>query len=748
MSKRPVNAMTHVTAPEDGSLLMLLHAGAAGDRVHYCLVVNGNRMEGVVRDPSYRYVNGMDGREASYNRSVEAPQFTYITETLPDNVLVPFVRVGDCPVPVTELQGDVCRPAYFILKLPKTGLPVGDTTVEVSINGRRRDYIVSRPEFGVHGGQGYGRDLTPMYKKLVGLPDGMFDIQLSNGEAVSADVHIITKGVPRDATYLVYMANDKYAVTLDFEWTEKGLVVIKFQQGLPSGRYKCTVAWTSDGTHWTELVHGHVVVSEREQDDMPVKLDGQGTEVRVNLLPYNVPHLLGSTTVFRALSYDSHGIGTDLSCHVDGDALVVAFPAVPEGAQVPAEWSCYFSTIEDVWVAMAGGTVSMNDGANAYDSIRREAAFLYYTVFSELDRSYADAYFAERYAQAPAGACTCVRNGAFFGRNFDWVYDNAAVFVVSVPKYGDRHASVGVTGFVSGLTEEFVSSGAYSPMYKLVPFSVVDGINDAGLVVGTNVVPAGDKGSNEVVEPTGTVEEDACMFMLPRLLLDRFSDAQTAVEWVLSHVRLHNVRALADMGYEQHFMVSDGTSTWCIEFVEGRAVAIDLTAGSGETLEGRTYMTNFHLHGTTPFDDGDPFATPRVHQGRPDLVPSVVNRLTGHASGVERYNFVEANFSGAGTLKGMVALMQDLSYTRSYQSAPNPAYPRWDTEFVGGNLDVDSLSSEFDGIQEAAADAFDIRSRDTGTTWHTVHTSVYDMERGMLHLNVQEKHYKQYTYKI
>lgn len=747
MTHRPVKAMTHITANEDGSLELLLHAGAAGDRVHYAMVVNGNRCEGVVRDPSYEYRNGMDGNERSRARRHEVPQFTYITETLPDNVTVPFVRVGDCPVPITELQGEPCRPAYFILKLPDTGLPVGDTVIQVSINGRRRDYHVHRPEFAVHN---CGlRDLGPTYRKLVGQPDGMFDLQTDNGREVKADVHVITKGVPRDAAYLVYMANDKYAITLDFSWTDSGLIVITLQQGLPAGRYKCVVAWSADNEHWTELVQGHVVVEEREQDDMPVEIEpGLAYTERVDLRPYNVPHLLGSTTLFRAIGYDADGQGTDLGCSVDGDYLVVEFPAQQADAQSVVEWTCYFSTIEGVWVAMAGGDVTVKDGTNAYKSIRRERSFLYATVFDSLDREYADSYYSSRYAQAAAGACTCVRSGGFFGRNFDWTYDNTAVFVVHVPKADGRHASVGVTGFVSGLTEDFVNSGAYSPMYKLVPFSVVDGINDAGLTVGTNVVPAGDKGDNSTVEPTGMVEEEACMFMLPRLLLDRFSDAESAVEWVIAHVRLHNIQALAAMGYEQHFLVADATSTWCIEFVDGRARAIDLTEGSNELLAGRTYMTNFHLYGTHPRDEGDPMVTPLIHQGSPDLVPSVVNGLTPMSSGVERYNLVADRHAGADSLKGMRELMEDLSYTRAYQSSPNPAYPRWDTEFVGGDIDADTVSSGFDNIQAIAAGTYTDRSRDTSLTWQTVHTSVYDMAARRLHLNVQEKYYETFTYDI
>ena len=42
---------------------------------------------------------------------------------------------------------------------------------------------------------------------------------------------------------------------------------------------------------------------------------------------------------------------------------------------------------------------------------------------------------------------------------------------------------------VPNLTDEFVKTLQYDEMYKLVPFRLVDGMNDAGLVMNVNVVP-------------------------------------------------------------------------------------------------------------------------------------------------------------------------------------------------------------------------------------------------------------------
>lgn len=359
MTHRPVNAMRNIVANEDGSLLLLLHAGKAGDCVHYALVMGGNRCEGVVKDPSYKYLNGLDGPEKRVYSRDERPQFSYITEVLPDNVYVPFVRVGDCPVPITELHTEPCRPAYFILKLPDTGLPVGDTIVEVSINGRRRNYIVQRPDFAVH--MHHGRDLTTRYRKLTCQPDGMFDLQQDNGSSNTADIHLMTRSIPEGAQYLVYMANSRYSITLDYEWKGRELILVKLQRGLPTGRYKCVAAWTTDNEHWTEITSGHVTITERGQDAMDVTVEpGKATDVYVGLETYGVPYGDGAETRFRAVGYAADGNGTDLDCSVEGDSLHVVIPAQGLDGQLSiVEWTCYYSTIADSWVAMAGGDLKV-----------------------------------------------------------------------------------------------------------------------------------------------------------------------------------------------------------------------------------------------------------------------------------------------------------------------------------------------------------------------------------------------------
>lgn len=166
--------------------------------------------------------------------------------------------------------------------------------------------------------------------------------------------------------------------------------------------------------------------------------------------------------------------------------------------------------------------------------------YLYDIWYDTLDYKYAYDYYSSADAGYGTGACSAVRNGNFFGRNYDWTYDNNAEFIVHTDAEDGRHAVLGTAASIPGLTDEFVRSGASSILYKLVPFQLVDGINDAGLVINMNVVPRQDldkehypdveldRTTNKYIYPVGGQQNEkvrVSIMMLPRFVLDNFSRA-------------------------------------------------------------------------------------------------------------------------------------------------------------------------------------------------------------------------------
>lgn len=342
-----------------------------------------------------------------------------------------------------------------------------------------------------------------------------------------------------------------------------------------------------------------------------------------------------------------------------------------------------------------------------------------------LDYDYAYSYF-EQQKKATLDAnygCSSVRNGKLYGRNFDWLYDESVEFIVKTPANNGMHGTIGVAGRLPALTKEFVESGEWHDDYKILPFMIADGINDAGVVCSIHVAPA-DKGMTTGTVPAVQKKVEMCSLMLPRLILDKFSSATAAVEYIRDYVSVYMPDKLCDMGYEVHFMVADGSNTYALEFIDNEAKIIDIS--------GNPYMTNFYLYGMSRNADGTVY-TPATQDADHNAIAT--NGITEHGSGLERYNLIVAGFGSANTAAGMRGLMDELEYTNMYKRDTEPF---WYTEYVGGQNTVASQTSDFESVISSTISNYNNRTRGDGKTWHTVHSSVYDIAARKLRLKVQE----------
>lgn len=342
--------------------------------------------------------------------------------------------------------------------------------------------------------------------------------------------------------------------------------------------------------------------------------------------------------------------------------------------------------------------------------------YLYEAWAGALDYDYASKYFQTHDAPAE-GACSAVKAGQLFGRNFDWYYNREATYVIHTRTTAVRHASLSVASRVNPKTLD----------RKVLPFLAKDGMNDAGLCVSMNVVPHGDKGDNSVVLVDGATLT-LCTLMIPRYILDNFSVAKEAVE-ALKQCNLYHPAGTIASGFEHHFLISDAGNTYAVEFVDG-AVAVTV-------LDNTPYLTNFHVSGVTLSDTGEVY-TPATQTA--ERTAYSYNHITKHGAGLERWNILAQETPGVTDAAGLRNLMSSLAYTNLYKPGTSP---RWDTELVGllEGLEVDSPTADFDPVHTAVQEQFERRTRDDDPsigTWQTVHSCVYDTKAFTLSLVVQE----------
>lgn len=351
-----------------------------------------------------------------------------------------------------------------------------------------------------------------------------------------------------------------------------------------------------------------------------------------------------------------------------------------------------------------------------YDKVTFIKDYLFDASYSKLDYTFAKDFFMNNTLPS-SGGCTSVRKGNYFGRNFDWNYNNYAYFRIRVERSKNvKYQSICNCGNIPQLTNDFVKSGKYSDMYKILPFHCLDGINEKHVLCSMNVVPANDYGITTGTIPTSDKRDTICVLMLLRYILDNFASAQEAVTYLQEHVSIYAPDNIGGIKEEFHCMVCDMNDTFLIEFINNEMVVINMTTELGN----RKYMTNFHLYATTVDSNN--------HINYASVTP--------YGNGLERYDTITDGISAVNNADTMFTLMKSVWYTNAY----NFDDYNWKTELSSREYDL-KITDPIDKYQpyiELFKKSYRERNRDTGKTWQTVFTSVYDMEKCRMYLMTQE----------
>lgn len=323
--------------------------------------------------------------------------------------------------------------------------------------------------------------------------------------------------------------------------------------------------------------------------------------------------------------------------------------------------------------------------------------YLYEVTFSDYDLDEGEELYNT--IDIPFGGCTSVRNGDFLGRNLDWLYDETVDFVVHTPAIEGRHATLGVSGIIPFLNKFNANFGTYDENYKLIPYVMMDGINDAGLVVNANLQPLGDRGLTTGTNPG---KDRMNTVLAVRYLLDYAGSVDEAIE-LLKKKDLHYAEISGSV-MEVHLMLSDPKKTSVVEFVDNKMVVV----------EDSVVMTNYFLS-----------------QG-----------ITPHAQGVERADLVKENYKKGETKEGMIELMRMVNFSNYYNPKTSP---RWYSDMFDGDTsdkpdltwDSDKKTIEKYYLKEVLR--FKLRNRVNYETWHTVHNSIYNIKEKTLDILVQEQ---------
>lgn len=366
--------------------------------------------------------------------------------------------------------------------------------------------------------------------------------------------------------------------------------------------------------------------------------------------------------------------------------------------------------------------------------------------------------------------CSGVQNGKYRGRNYDWYYGNSDLCVVKSPKTEKRkHASVGICDCSFIALDENGNYDISKIDYEGIPFTTVDGINDAGVCIQVNVLPYGENFTEEnpnFYHTTQTSDDLINGHRVVRYVLD-FADS---VDHAIEIINQKDVYPTMGENNEFHWMISGPTSktdstikTVVVEFFPNR-IAKDMRV-IDTFVEDKPIMTNFNL---TNFN--------KSYNSTDDK-----RSLVGIGSGYERWKVLKENYSQGNSIMGMFDLMR-----KAWDSLAYDLYGHefWYSEHGGDGLkefypdpnelkrQVDQILGEgsYDTLMEKYGDIYynpafygpegniDGDISKTGilaplvahqnelhqqndmnfTLWITIHTSIYDLENKTLTLSVRE----------
>lgn len=325
------------------------------------------------------------------------------------------------------------------------------------------------------------------------------------------------------------------------------------------------------------------------------------------------------------------------------------------------------------------------------------ADMLYEITFDEYSAEIPDSSTSAR--MVGDMACSSVRNGSFVGRNFDYFMNQCPTFVIRTTAKKGRYATIGV-GRLSKVSSETVEAGLPQEKLDLLPWFLLDGMNEKGLVVNSNVLFKADWGE---IPHTGTnpgAPELNDLF-LTRPLLDNCATVDEAV----AYLQNYNITPMNSAVMDLHYMISDPEKTCVIEFINNEMVVRE-----------QYIMTNYFIN---------------------------MDKIPEHPDGLERMQVLKENYDEGNSMEGMYRLMQRAKYTNAFNASN-----KWYSEFgytysqileLPENAEENLLSMQKE-YEEEMKYVKENGFRETTEWWDTTHNTTYDIANKKIWVTVHERY--------
>jgi len=342
---------------------------------------------------------------------------------------------------------------------------------------------------------------------------------------------------------------------------------------------------------------------------------------------------------------------------------------------------------------------------------------------------------------AEAGGCSSWHKGDFHGRNIDWMMRDYATIIVHMPKGKSvKYASVSLLAGnpigVKSLLDE--NTSIPEKVRNVLAAAVVDGMNEKGVVINHNIVPY----DGAPYETNG----DIASVMVCRYVLDNCATAKEAVELLGSKKVTQAVVKLAH-DYS-HFMISDPTCSYVVEWVNGKFVATEFKSdGNGNYISPKgqkAIMTNYFVAMAEEYGLGTNEFFKNHEVGAGVERTRTIDEMLPNANTVEDHLEICKAVWYKQFCEGKTNWMTENSGLYGYDKEQGKAYYTHKGEkIMMDNDDVYAAAQKFFESQDAKDYYADFLANGntispTNNYWFTQHSVVYDIKNLKGYLIMQE----------
>lgn len=397
---------------------------------------------------------------------------------------------------------------------------------------------------------------------------------------------------------------------------------------------------------------------------------------------------------------------TDLIEYIDGVA-----PNIAAGENI------YLTSGEANSIVINADDMRYDDSIGAFNSMEKLNQYLYSIEYNTIDYTSAKAHF--NIAQSEGnGHCSLIRKGNLVGRNYDWTINDQVEFILKTKAQGRLYSVTGIAT-AAEFTTSIMQQNKYIEDYKYLPFRLVDGINEKGLVCSVNELPINsDSSKNIAVEgntPLIENRETVPMIMLVRYILDRFELSIDAADYIKNYVNVKPIIDAEGQPMNFHFCIADKNQTIYLYFY-GNECNYEIKQAGEELV-----MTNFRLADTQLVDG---------------YYSTTDSNIESFGQGIERANLL-IDYTDSDLLD---YLYNTVNFTKAYTTDERL------TDFAG--IDGVTIDNE-EGLRAIQSDAALLYQQETeaGTLrtdadlWQSVHSIVYDFSDKTIKLKIQEIEY-------